>query len=267
MKKNLLRFRKGLLFTAVVAGGMTTAYNLVGSSSAPPQGFSGGPGDTGNCTTCHAGSAITVNGGISTDIPSAGYTPGETYNITVGAGLSSPGSSKYGFSFTAQNASGTALGSLTGGGNVATGSNYVGHNGPLSASSPSWSFTWTAPSAGSGAVGFYTAVNATNGDGGTGGDVIVLSDTTIQENIASSVEAVEVKTGISAFASANTVSIVANGVAAGNQQLEIYNFNGQLVATQVVSVGSGTSTVVISCTLDAGAYVAKLGGHSAKFVK
>lgn len=253
--------------SAVAVGAISTAYNLVASSSAPPAGFSGGPGDSGNCTTCHAGSAISVNGGISTDIPATGYTPGETYTITVGSGLTSLGSSKYGFSFTAQNTSGTNLGALTGGGNVVTASNHVGHNGPLSSGTPSWTFTWTAPSAGSGAVGFYAAVNAANSNGSASGDVILLSDTTVQENVATSVQAVEIKTGISAYANANTVSVVANGLAAGNQQLEIYNFNGQLVASQVVSIAGSTSTLVVSCTLDAGAYIANLGGYSSKFVR
>ena len=53
----------------------------IGHSSGAPAGKTGSPGDASNCTSCHAGTPTSQAGLITTNIPVAGYTPGQTYTI------------------------------------------------------------------------------------------------------------------------------------------------------------------------------------------
>jgi hypothetical protein len=101
------------------------------------------------------GSASNVTGWITSNIPADGYTPGNTYTITVTVS----GSGQKGFEVSPQNVSGTLLGTLTAGANNhLTGSGkYVTQNAKTSANPATWSFTWTAPAAGTGLVTFYGA--------------------------------------------------------------------------------------------------------------
>jgi hypothetical protein len=145
-------------------------------------GKTGSPGDSGaTCVECHTGGPATaVSGWITTSIPAAGYTPGQTYQITA-TGTHS-GVSRFGFELTAENTSGGKVGTLiitqpartqlTNNGNAVThtfnGTNPTGN-------SNSWSMNWTAPPTDIGQVRFYAAFNAANGDGNTTGDVIYVS--------------------------------------------------------------------------------------------
>jgi hypothetical protein len=123
--------------------------------SGAPAGYTGSPGDGHNCTSCHGGSQSTVSGWITSDIPADGYTPGTNYTITVTVS----GSGQKGFEVSPQDGTGTLLGTLTAGtGNHLTGSGkYVTHSAKSSANPKTWSFTWTAPAAGTGLVTFYGA--------------------------------------------------------------------------------------------------------------
>jgi|WetSurMetagenome_2_1015567.scaffolds.fasta_scaffold25403_2 hypothetical protein len=122
--------------------------------SGAPAGYTGSPGDGSNCTSCHGGTATTATGIITSNIPAAGYTPGTSYTITATV----TGSGNKGFEISPQNTAGTLLGSLTAGSNNhVTGTKYVTHNAAISTTPAVWSFTWTAPAAGTGAVTFYGA--------------------------------------------------------------------------------------------------------------
>lgn len=117
-----------------------------------PAGKTGSPGDGSNCTSCHGGTASTVTGWITSNIPAEGYTPGQTYTITatpVGAGTK-------GFEISPQNSSGNLLGTLIAGPNtqlVGSGK-YITHTNKTQSS---WTFSWIAPLAGTGSVTFYGA--------------------------------------------------------------------------------------------------------------
>ena len=121
-----------------------------------PAGYTGSPGDGKNCTDCHTGTASTVSGWIISTIPSEGYVPGQTYQVTAINNIT--GSGKYGFEVSPQNASGSLLGTLAAGANnqLVGNNKYVTH---ISASSSlnQWTFSWTAPAAGTGDVTFYGA--------------------------------------------------------------------------------------------------------------
>ncbi len=124
------------------------------SSGAQP-GHTGSPGDGKNCTFCHGGTASAVTGVITSNIPSSGYTAGQTYTITV----TTNGSGRKGFQVSPQNVSGSLLGTLIAGtGNQLVGNGkYVTHSSGVLTPTATWSFQWIAPPTGTGAVTFYGA--------------------------------------------------------------------------------------------------------------
>jgi hypothetical protein len=160
---------------------------LMSNSTGSPGGKSGSIGDDGNtCTDCHGGSATTMPGWITTNVPAEGYTPGQTYIITATG--THPGVVKFGFELTVENSQGAKVGTLqltdptrtkftnanqaithTAAGNIPTGNTN------------SWSMNWVAPSNIQGNVGIYAAFNAANGNGNTGGDVIYKSSIFISQ--------------------------------------------------------------------------------------
>ncbi|MCU0440953.1 MAG: T9SS type A sorting domain-containing protein [Bacteroidia bacterium] len=159
------------------------------SSNVPPTGNTNAPGD-GNCTGCHSGSLITSgtdwnNVSITSTVPSGGYVPGTAYTITVTHTMT--GINKWGFQTLALTGANAQAGSFTAGtGNqVSTsgGKQYVGQtsSGNSGSGTRTWSFTWTAPVAGTGSVTFYTTINAANNNSGTGGDQIFAKTMTVTE--------------------------------------------------------------------------------------
>ena len=136
-----------------------------------PAGYTGSPNDGKNCTNCHGGSASTVAGQITSNIPAAGYTPGTTYTITVTVS----GSGNKGFEVSPQNAAGTYLGTLIAGTNShITGTKYITHSATQTGTAV-WNFQWTAPALGTGTVTFYGACVASK-------PVTKLSTLVVNEN-------------------------------------------------------------------------------------
>ncbi|MBE0664121.1 MAG: hypothetical protein IH597_16820 [Bacteroidales bacterium] len=147
-----------VLFTvvsiAVIAGLFSFSDPLKNSSGAQP-GHTGSPGDGKNCTYCHGGTAQSISEVFSSNIPTSGYVPGETYTISVGTS----GSGRKGFQVSPQNSTGALLGTLSAGiGNqLIGGGKYITHSSGVTAPSAQWSFSWTAPPTGTGNVVFYGA--------------------------------------------------------------------------------------------------------------
>lgn len=150
-RKSLLAFFS-MLALAVSMGSLHSS-----PGGAPTDGRTGSPGDGGKtCATagCHNGPASTVTNIITSDIPAEGYTPGETYNITVTV----DGGGNKGLCVSPQKEDGTLMGTLTAGAGTAfVGGKYITHTSPKVAAPAVWTFKWTAPSAGSGRVVFYGA--------------------------------------------------------------------------------------------------------------
>ncbi|MCG9880021.1 MAG: T9SS type A sorting domain-containing protein [Bacteroidia bacterium] len=126
-------------------------------TGAPTDGRTGSPGDGGKtCATagCHNGPASSVSNIITSDIPAEGYTPGASYTITVTV----DGGGSKGLCVSPQKEDGTLMGTLTAGAGTAfVGGKYITHTSPKVAAPAVWTFTWTAPAAGSGRVVFYGA--------------------------------------------------------------------------------------------------------------
>ncbi|MDD3638169.1 MAG: T9SS type A sorting domain-containing protein [Bacteroidales bacterium] len=168
---------------------------LLSNMSGSIGGKTGSPGDNGaNCTECHVGTPITQNGWIETNIPPNGFTPGETYEITVNA--SHPDAGRFGFELTAESEGGVKLGGFTLTDPTRTrftnGSNAITHtsSGNAGGNSTSWSVGWTAPE-GQSVVRFYAAVNGANGNGANTGDQIYLTNLFVNQALPAVLVSVE----------------------------------------------------------------------------
>jgi hypothetical protein len=153
MRKNLVQF----ILVVMVVIGIITGFNTksIAHSNGSPAGYTGSPGDGHNCTSCHGGTAATVSGWITTNVPSGGYTGGNTYTITVTV----TGSGAKGFEVSPQNATGTQLGTLAAGSGskLVGGTKYCTHSSASNSNPTTWNFSWTAPVAGTGTVTMYGA--------------------------------------------------------------------------------------------------------------
>lgn len=204
-----------------------------------PTGYTGSPlefsGRT--CGTgggCHGGGVTDMAGWITSDIPDCGYTPGQTYSISVF--VTSPGRIKFGFSLSPQHDNGNTAGTLIAGtGMQLNGSNrYITHTSAGTAqngtNSRTWTFQWTAPAAGSGNVTFYSAMNATNSSNTNSGDLIFKSSLSVSE---SSKLMIGLSITGNTFCDGSTVTLGSSAGSSGNNWL----FNGESVGT------NGTLTV------------------------
>ncbi len=187
MKKTLLTitFILGIIIAQIVFASWSSGDFHQKNTSGSPAGYSGSPADN-ICTACHTGPAATAQTGwITSNVPVAGYTPGVTYAITATAAR--VGHTKFGFEISPQNNAGGQQGTLISTSTetqMVTGK-YITHsamgtNGP--SGSKTWTFNWTAPAAGTGAVHFYGAFNITNAGNNASGDTIYTSTLVINEN-------------------------------------------------------------------------------------
>ncbi|MDQ3048779.1 MAG: T9SS type A sorting domain-containing protein [Bacteroidota bacterium] len=208
-----------------------------GNTSAAPAARTGSPGDGLSCTSCHAGSATTQAGLITSDIPATGYLPGETYNIT--ATVTMAGKTKFGFQVSPQNISGTKLGTLnltspTTTTLVGTGK-YITHKSAgtsFPSGTATWSFTWTAPALGTGPVTFYGAFNITNSNGTSSGDIIKLSTLDVTEDPTTYVEENELSSSINIYPNPaeDQLTIVSKDILTSEPvTISIYSIDGRMM--------------------------------------
>jgi hypothetical protein len=175
MKKHLLYLSLILVATASIYSLTIDTTNAHASGGSSIAGCSGSPSDGGTCLGCHGSYSMKAAPAkwITSNVPAAGYTPGTTYTITCRAISTISGqNSNFGFEITPQNASGGVVGTLAnlvtsgkGSTTIASGewvtqtsSSYTGTDSCV------WSFAWTAPNPGVGAVNFYANFNCGSGD-------------------------------------------------------------------------------------------------------
>jgi len=232
---------------------------LLANGSGSPGGFAGSPGDNAmSCTGCHAGTAQTASGWITTSVTGSGYIGGQTYTISLMG--SHAGSSKFGFELTAEDATGVKVGTfiITNSAetklvnsNKSVTHTFAGTSGP--GGSKSWSADWTAPPGSTGTITFYASVNATNSDGGTNGDVVYLTNLAINPDVTN-VE--EFSRGINFYPNPTNglVNFNASGLTT-TTDITISNMNGQQV--HHLAAGSGITQVDLS-HLSAGVYFVQI---------
>jgi hypothetical protein len=183
-----------LSFLALI---VSLAFFLTSSTSNPPNGRTGAPGD-GLCSdaNCHA-SAGSFTGNVMVSGLPAIVSPNATYSITVTVNDFSGNAAKAGFQLVALDNSANNMGMITGNAAVASttvtnGRNYAEHDPAKNLSgtgTASWTFDWTAPNAPGEDITMYVAGNIANGQGNKTGDVIVTStaSTTVALPLAASI--------------------------------------------------------------------------------
>lgn len=233
------------------------------NSTGAPAGNTGAPNET-TCAQggCHGGTAGTVANAITTDIPAGGYVPGTTYNITVTA--SETGRPRFGFQARATAGSLTASTEtqLVGGGA------YVTHRlvSTTATDSKSWTFTWTAPAAGSGDVTFYTAVMAANGNGSSdAGDLVKTSNLVISEATSNGVKSFSAA-GMSIYPVPFSTEIT---IEKGTQTfetaaVEIYTLDGRKVLQTTIS---GSVATINTENLAKGIYIVNVNANGSHIVQ
>lgn len=180
--------KKIVLITLVSVLLLLVPQIIIAFSSGAPNGRTGAPGE-GLCSDCH-GSAV-GDGSIALSGVPANYDLNQSYTLTVT--LEDQGQSRWGFELTAVDGSNNGAGSFTITDAVNTqlsdspppSKDYVKQtntgtyngtvNGPVT-----WNFDWQAPSSNIGAIAFYVAGNAANGNGSTSGDFIYTTSETTQ---------------------------------------------------------------------------------------
>ncbi|MFN4994095.1 MAG: choice-of-anchor V domain-containing protein [Bacteroidota bacterium] len=128
-------------------------------------GYTGSPGDSlKNCTACHGGAAMTVEGWVTSNVPAEGYTPGQRYRIR--ARNLYLGHDRFGFSASPQHPDGRLLGSMIITDSLRTkligNDKYITYRsaGVDGVDSNVWEFDWIAPPAGTRDVIFFAAFNS-----------------------------------------------------------------------------------------------------------
>ena len=225
MQKNLLLYFSALLLMVILISG---TLNNTGS----PGRKTGSPLDGRSCTECHTGTAIQVEW-ISTNIPETGWTPGETYNITLNAAHET--AKKIGFELTAENSS-----EKTGVFKISDASRMrfsiqdkaITHkdvgNVPTNGEN-AWEMQWTAPAENKGDITFYAAINAANGNGNTSGDTIFTSSLLVAQDpsTTTNVAAFE-KASLKVFPNPASNFVFIESVAE-IELTSIFSSNGQLI--------------------------------------
>ena len=257
-----------LIFSVIVAAVLMSA---VTNGNQSPYGKTGSPGDGGDCTLCHSG-ASTVQNFITSNIPATGYISGKTYTITITAVKS--GINKFGFELTAEDASHTKKGTfvITNSTETKMVNDEVSHTGLGTAGTNGqkvWTVDWTPPTAGTGNITFYSAVNAANGDGGVGGDAIILSQLQVQEDPSNAIADSKNSGKISLYPTVVTNDFVITSPVE-LIKIEIFNTAGKKIKNIIPVRGSNRFTVDVSI-LPSGIYFAKIEtvnyGQTMKFIK
>ncbi len=222
------------------------------NAGVPSGGYTGSPADGVTCgnSNCHNVSPTSKSGWITSDIPSSGYVPGQTYTITANPVKS--GINKFGFEVTAEDNSQNKVGNIiitntteTQTRNSGTSITHTG-SGTSGSGSKSWSFDWTAPSSGTGDVTFYGAFNATNGNNQPTGDEIFTSSLTVQEDVTTSVAAIankaqELSLKVFPNPADGPVNLIYQAPSVEKVRIAVLNSSGQLVREEFLPAGKGNA--------------------------
>jgi hypothetical protein len=270
-KKTIIIFACSLVLCATALLNVNTYSNPSGA----PSGSSGAPNDPANgCARsgCHNATPTTRVGLLTSDIPTDGYIAGQTYTFT--AQITQAGISKWGFQATAQNNSGTALGTLilTNTGQTrfpsgSSGSKYVTHStggNSGSTGSKTWTFDWTAPAAGTGPVTFYIYAMAANNNGNESGDQVFKETVTYQELTGVGMSAIK-PLSMELYPNPSSIGFFSiKGLKEGTNLVKMFDSNGKLVFNQTLL---GTNQNIFTNGFEKGVYFVSVESKSGNAFK
>lgn len=263
MKKRVLAFSL-LLIGSASWSYFSTDGNLYSESTGSPVSTS--------CTACHGGSnntdpALTlVFTDTATQTTVTSYVPGATYNVAIS--MNKPGINKFGFALS------TSRGTIKKYSNSTTtqmkAASYATHTSSGTAaisSAITWNVLWTAPA--SGTADFQLYVNATNGDGTVGGDVIYALQKQVNA-MSSGLAEMAALHGFKVYPqpAAGQLNLSYDLMQGNSVNVALYDFSGKVVAdihTDNQVQGKGNMTLSTE-NLERGMYilVAELNGQTVK---
>ncbi len=214
---------KVLFFAGLTLVGVLSLGSLNSEPTGSPSAASGGTAESGaTCAQsgCHGGTATTVTDRMTTNVPTEGYTPGTTYNVTV----SLSGNGRKGFMFSAQNAGGTFKGTpISGSGSKVVFTNYITHSAAINSTAATWTFQWIAPATGTGDVNLYGAFAVTKAN--TTKQVI-----TIKEKVNTGMNEIAKEIALSSYINNNekSLTVAFNLKQQAHVKLTLVNHNGQI---------------------------------------
>ena len=278
--------KKSIILSAIIGVSMIVASGFTVVYSAGTADWSGSPVDGGtvggtcsNSGSCHHGGSTVPTLAVSTSPAFGGsgnnltYIPGTTYNITITASGSYP---SYGFNCEIINSQSATTSSVAmfGAFGAAISSNCKIF--PLTSTTPyppcashsqrsttPWTFTWTAPTSGTGYI--YADVNGVNDDGTVGGDHVsaVTAITLTPASSAGVASHTEKVNGLSIFPNPATdnVRLTYTLKERGMVSVKLYSINGELVAdllNETQDVGMQNTNANLPAGLAKGLYMVKL---------
>ena len=211
---------------------------------------SGQMGAAGSGCSCHgspsASTVITLTG-----IPVTGYVPGTAYSVTLSA--SNP---SYAVIFGAK----AGFDLLFSGGALSNAPAQTTINGlellhssgkTLTSGNVSWTFTWTAPAAGTGPITANIAVNMTNGNGNTSGDAYNMANLTLLEAVSTALPTISNLASSAITTNAATVSANVNANNASTTISVEYGLTTSYGSTMATTPGtaSGSAATAVSASL------------------
>lgn len=188
-------FTKNLIVVGLLIGfAVISIHSATGPAGTYAANVTGASFDAGTCTNCH-GSGSNYNATLSLQLYSGStqvtsYIPGNSYTLRLTRSASLLTATNGGFGFQTTCATSVTNVNINNWGTLPVnttnvllnGRNYVEHTTKLSKLTTQVNIPWTAPTLGTGAVKFYTALNTVNGNGNSSGDQVVSTSLTITES-------------------------------------------------------------------------------------
>lgn len=203
-------------------------------TSGAPAGSSGSPSGT-SCAKsgCHSGGSQTTETiTISSTIPSTGFEENTNYSFTIDANDGGTGISEMGFMASIESSAGDegAI-TITDASRTQLSSGEVTHTGSgvsASGGQNSWSFDWNSGTAPVGTT-VYVAVNFSNDNGTTNGDVIVTENLVLDRSNISIEEFEKVNFSVYPNPAQDYITLASDHKLEGD--LTIVDMNGRVVKT------------------------------------
>lgn len=241
------------------------APNVFSKLTGSPGAKTGSPMDGNNCTSCHYAPVNSGTGMISvaTNIPTQGYTAGQTYSIVVQ--MTQASINRFGFEITCEG-SGAKAGTF-GITDPAT-TQLVNNNaavthtqgGTFGSGSKTWTMNWTAP-ANIQAVDFYVSAMSANGNGNNSGDEVY---TTVRTFDAATSSVTDIQNKITTFINPISKDIMINTLdPVIAKSLKVYDISGKLLIDKQDLLLPTTLDVDF---LDAGMYIVNMTLSNGKSV-
>lgn len=258
------------LFAAAFAA-VLFLNNSGGAGASQQTDRTGSPLSPGICTECHGGGAFNPSVTatlLKNDVAVAQYQPGEDYTFRLSITAANGTPSRYGFMAVAlrgaDNLNAGTWDSAPAGTRITTINTrqYFEQSSPRTTNT--FDIKWKAPAAGSGAVRFYAAGNAANGNGSTSGDAsaALASPLVISEGSTSSafeVELLPAKVTVYPNPVETQLNLKIQIEESGRYFLSVYDMSGRALQRKTIQLLTGDNQESLNVSqLAAGHYAVRL---------